>query len=631
MWMKKQEKMSKWNFKILMGRNKVKFKRTIYLTTFFLILFCTVFTTTAFADKTYTINKVDIYSNVNADGSLTISETRQYKFNGNFHGCYIDINKKGFENLKDVSVEDVSSNKLFTLKKSSDTEEYPPGKFEVTEQDGKYRITWYFNEKNTVKVYKVMYKVLYPVKLYTDTADLNHIFIGKDWQVPQKNINILIELPQKFSRNEVSIFGHGPLEGKVAFKDDKTVEYSLSCLDPGELLEARVLFPASFITNTSLKINEAARSKIMSEELNLAKKSDEERKSNDENRKNILRGIFASLIAALMLFIISVIVIRKNYKEKLPKILFDGEYYRDFPSDDTPGEAGYMIGSGESNLISSTILNLKYKGYIDIIQNEKSGVGSKIGKFLGMKDKSLIVALTGKNPGNLVRSESLIYGMISDAARYEDGDMRKYIKKNAEDAYNTKNAFSELLDGELEAKSYYERFAILDGKTILKLSMAIILISLAIAIILKFPFSFVFFLPVFLYVILRGSIKTRINSSKGGEIKAKWMALKNFMEDFSALKERELPELSVWEGYLIYAAAFGTAEKLLKQLKIVYPDFENTDFYYNYYNTVLMCSVLNNITSSISNPAVSGSSIGGGGGFSGGGGSGSGGGGGGAF
>lgn len=290
-----------------------------------------------------------------------------------------------------------------------------------------------------------------------------------------------------------------------------------------------------------------------------------------------------------------------------------------------------MIGSGVPNLISSTILNLKYKGYIDIIQNEKSGMGSKIGKFLGMNDKSLIVALTGKNPDNLVRSESLIYGMISDAARYENGDMKKYIKKNAEDAYNTKNAFSELLYEELEAKSYYERFAILDGKTILKLSMAIIIAAFAVAAAFKFPLSFVFFLPVFLYVILRGSIKTRTNSSKGGEIKAKWRALKKFMEDFSALKERELPELSVWEGYLIYAAAFGVAEKLLKQLKIVYPDFENTDFYYNYYNTVLMCSMLNNITSSISNPAVSGSSIGGGGGFSGGGGSGSGGGGGGAF
>lgn len=292
----------------------MKFKRIGYFTAFFLILFCTAFTTAAFADKTYTINKVDIFSNVNADGSLTISETRQYKFDGNFHGCYIDINKKGFESLKDVSVEDVSSNKLFTPREPSDTEEYPPGKFEVTEQDGKYRITWYFNEKDTVKVYKVMYKVFYPVKLYTDTADLNHMFIGKDWQVPQKNINVLIELPKKFSRNEVSIFGHGPLEGKVAFKDDKTVEYSLSRLEPGEYLEARILFPASFITNNSLKINEAARSKIMSEELNLAKKSDEERKLNDENRKNTIRGILVSLIAALILFIISVIVIRKIIK-----------------------------------------------------------------------------------------------------------------------------------------------------------------------------------------------------------------------------------------------------------------------------------------------------------------------------
>lgn len=609
----------------------MKLKKVIPLTILFLVFFCGIFATTAFADKTYTINKVDILSNVNPDGSLNISETRQYKFNGNFHGCYVDINKKGFDNLTDVQVEDLSANKQFTLREASDTQQYPEGKFEVKESNGKYRITWYFNETNTKKAYKITYKLSYPVKLYNDIADLNHMYIGTDWEVPQENINILVKLPQKFNRNEVSIFGHGPLDGKVVFKDDTTVQYSLSHISPGTFLEGRILFPSSFITNTSIKINEDARQKIMDEELNLAQKSDEERALKDKKTKNILYGSMVSLVSSIILLIISVIIIRKNYKSKLPQVIFDGEYFRDFPSDDTPGQAGYLINSEDSNLLSSTILDLKYKGYIDIIQKEQTGIGDKIGKFFGMKDKSLIVQITGKDPADLTRSESVMYDLVRDANRYEDGELRTYIKKNQKDAYESKLAFIELIKYEIDAKSYYNSIVILSSKTILTLSLIILLFPLSIFIIFKFPFSFFFFLPLLFYVIIRGSMKTRINSRKGAEIKLKWKALKKFMEDFSALKERELPELSMWERYLIYATAFGVAEKLLKELKLVYPDFENTNFYSNYYNMILVSSMLNNITSTIQNPEVSGSSVGGGGGFSGGGGSGSGGGGGGAF
>lgn len=609
----------------------MKFKKILPLTILFLVFFCSIFTTTAFADKTYTINKVDIISNVNPDGSINISETRRYKFNGNFHGCYIDINKKGFDTLTDLKVQDLSLNKQFSIRSASDTQQYPEGKFEVKESGGKYRITWYFNETNTTKVYNVTYKLSYPVKLYNDIADLNHIFIGTEWEVPQENINIIVNLPQKFNRNEVFIFGHGPLDGKVEFKDDTSVQYSLARIAPKTFLEARILFPPSFITNASIKINENARQKIMDEELNLAKKSDEDRKLNDERLQNIIKGSIASLISSIILLIISVVIIKKNYKNKLPQILFEGEYFRDFPSDDTPGQAGYLINSVETNLLSSTILDLKYKGYIDIIQKEPTGIGDKIGKFFGMKDKSLIVQITGKDLKDLTQSESVVYDLVRDAVQYEDGELRTYIKRNQKDAYESKVAFIELLKSEIEEKSYFDSIVILDGKTILILSLIILLFPLSIFIIFKFPFSFIFFLPLLFYVLIRGSMKTRINSSKGTEIKLKWKALKKFMEDFSALKERELPELSVWERYLIYATAFGVAEKLLKELKLVYPDFENTNFYSNYYNMILVSSMLSSITSTIQNPQVSGSSIGGGGGFSGGGGSGSGGGGGGAF
>ena len=98
-----------------------------------------------------------------------------------------------------------------------------------------------------------------------------------------------------------------------------------------------------------------------------------------------------------------------------------------------------------------------------------------------------------------------------------------------------------------------------------------------------------------------------------------------YMEDFSLLNEREVPEIEIWERFLVYATAFGIAEKVIKQLKLVYPNFEEltaTDYGVMYLalHTDFNSSFSSAISSSMSSTYSSGS--GSGGGFSGGGGGG---------
>lgn len=44
------------------------------------------------------------------------------------------------------------------------------------------------------------------------------------------------------------------------------------------------------------------------------------------------------------------------------------------------------------------------------------------------------------------------------------------------------------------------------------------------------------------------------------------------MQEFSLLKEKEIPSLVIWEKYLVYATAFGIAEKVIQQMKVNYPE-----------------------------------------------------------
>ena len=144
----------------------------------------------------------------------------------------------------------------------------------------------------------------------------------------------------------------------------------------------------------------------------------------------------------------------------------------------------------------------------------------------------------------------------------------------------------------------------------------------------------IFTIPVILLIInavLCGRITKKLNvlTQKGVNLKEKWKGLKKYMEDFSLLDKREVPELVVWEKYLVYATAFGIAEKVIKQLKIVYPNFDEiTDGIRTYsymgimmntnFSTFFSHSISSSISSSYSSTYSSG--YGGGGGFSGGGG-----------
>lgn len=94
------------------------------------------------------------------------------------------------------------------------------------------------------------------------------------------------------------------------------------------------------------------------------------------------------------------------------------------------------------------------------------------------------------------------------------------------------------------------------------------------------------------------------------------------------MNEREVPDIIIWERFLVYATVFGIAEKVIKQLKMVYPNFDENvmadhTMMYMMMNTDFNNSFSSAIDSSISSAYSSGN--GSGGGFSGGGGGGGGG------
>ena len=137
------------------------------------------------------------------------------------------------------------------------------------------------------------------------------------------------------------------------------------------------------------------------------------------------------------------------------------------------------------------------------------------------------------------------------------------------------------------------------------------------------------------------SVIARKRTEKGALEYKKWRAFKQFLKDFGSMDEKTLPEIILWEKYLVYAVVLGCANKLSKTMKIKLEDM-NVDYNFSFDPitftnlSIISHAVSTSIHSARTYNSSSGSSnwssgSGGGGGFSSGGGFGGGGGGGGRF
>ena len=109
---------------------------------------------------------------------------------------------------------------------------------------------------------------------------------------------------------------------------------------------------------------------------------------------------------------------------------------------------------------------------------------------------------------------------------------------------------------------------------------------------------------------------------------ALWQAFGRFLNEFASFSNKELPDLSVWEEYMVYAVAMGYGKKVASVLALKYPeacsegsDSYDDDMYYWMQNMALYDAMDNigrdvaEVTAPVSS-SDSSDSDGGGGGFS---------------
>ena len=609
-------------------------------------------------DATLELNNLDFDVQINSDGSMDVTETWDiYVSDTNTLFKNFERDSSKYSNIIDVTVKEITKGKNKEFSQIYE-EMYHVTKdcyYALNKTDGKFEIAWGVGLDNSSdeRVYQISYKVVDAIAKYNDYAEIYWQFVGSDFEIPADKVTGTILLPYNAENiQDILVWGHTEdLNGDINVTGLNEISFEISKYRGNCYIEVRSLFPKTMVGNLNRTYNYDVYDKVLQEETVWANEANARREAREKAQENTMKIMLITISVIFgVILIISIINFIKNLKkianmEKKYIPTTEYEYFRELPyKDATPAEALFIKSEcSDASFTSSfaaNILDLCLEKYISLEVIEEKSI---------LSDGVIKITLLNKPKDNLKLDEKLTLNFLEDVSI--DGkdlttkDITRYLRKrpskitSLDKDLNTIITNFEKNAGKFDDKKKKEKEKFQNQKMfnyitlILLLSLGLPLIGLTLITFSNYANSKIVLMCIctaialIVNAILSSIITKRINvlTQEGVDEKNKWDAFEKFMEDFSMLDQKEIPDVVLWEKYLVFATAFGISEKVLKQLKVVYPQIDdiNSPIYSSFAYIHIMNSV--NIGTCVSSSVYSGtysSGSGSGGGFSGGGGGG---------
>lgn len=634
------------------------------------LLFMFVLASCTFKTNPY-VNSLNVDMALNEDGSADIVHTRTINFDSRdkeWWNYYLrinlaDNNTGNFGNkvsqLKDLSIKVNGENYPIDLDLSTKNLD----NFTDSQKNAyKGKGYAYYSSLNEVEIGVVMPMFGYGVRTvafsytltnlmieYTDCVGLYYKFVDESESNYIENFTAKVSFNKLNSIQDIAVWTHidnGSAANSFDSESLSSVSYVGEKISEGTYLETRLLLKNS--SYTSNKKNTASFSDIVAEEVKW-----QEDYAKEVRKAQVVRVLDYILAAVAVAFsILATAFIKKKLKHKP----LDNApiYYREIPKGWTAGEMAplyhyYAPKFEVSDSMSATILELCRRRYIEI------DVGGK---------KQATITIINTNPENLRGHERIVLNMLLKTSVAFGGsftmkDLEKHASKNYTSFANDVESYEKSAKSKTVTMGCYPNkaqnkfFSVFNALTgayfIITLAIIFNTIFLGIGSLYFWVSIFGFIIGTAVLFFSKSTIKVPLTNI-GQENYDMFNALGKFMQEFSNMKDHELPQLVLWEEFMVYATAMGIADKVSEQIEIAYPEYKeivNNSYHDNRYNNTFLIlylmsprvrmssnfaisSTMRSINSNVTNMARQakiaatakkfGGGVGGGGGFRGGGG-----------
>ncbi len=546
-------------------------KRTFCIILLILLLFSTLTLVSADDDRSYTIDQAFIELTVGDNGLLHVEEQYDYAFDGAFNGVYRDIPLKSGESIENIQV---AADGAYPVLKVSD------------ENGNKHlKIYLYSDAAHTkgirdcdVSVY-ISYEMVGVVTLFNDVGGLQYKLWGDEWDVGVGSLTAIINLPGD-SGNEYFL---NPQEyNESSSLQGNTITAQSSYIPKGEFYELLVLMPISdFQDATYAKhVNQDGREMILK---NL---------EDSINGRNFWNTSYLVLGLLSLLSPIGAIFTYFKYGRE-PKVMYDGIYERELPSDDSPEVINALIENksdiGTPNIkgFEASIMNLIDRKILKLYTEEN----------VDSETNDLLLTFNHQKENELSKSEKILFNTLTHFAKDNVLNLSQLNSKfssetHAEWFLNHVKSWEEAVKNEIDLPKYFDD----TGSTLISTIGLGGMVFGGIIAILGFMTNlgngfFCLIAGVILIIFSIGMMMIDEDifgrwTESGRVFYLKWDNFKKFLEDNSLIKEHPPESIVVWRKYLIYGAALGVAEEVYESMKLQIPNISEYDddiFRYHYY------------------------------------------------
>jgi len=579
------------------------------------ILLAFLFLALPLYSKSYSIPHAQIDYYMNSDGSIFVFENITYSLeSGQFTQLYL-------QKPMDLQIENATgacfpnSCRFF--------EQNNQGWHElVLESD--------FNSPQTANAV-FEYKLNNQILNQKDTSQFFYKLWGETWSEEVETLEARIHLP--FGFYDYEFFIHPPLRTYEVDAGHSTIKIISKNHPAYTYLEANLLFPPdTFSPDLPNAKNYMTKKEIIYGE-----------KEYSQNQQNAqLIGLFLFLLPWAVISL-SFIVLYFIYGREVPlsKLGYNSIYERDIPKELSAAQAGYILNpQNNPNLISAELLMLEHLGCIKLTTKKEPGL-------LGESTQVYVQILNSDSSKLKAHQRTLLNHIISSRVSFSAFDSllsiinpnaNSVISKNSGSSFKLSNMSSNNI---LAAKFYSKFFEQINSESennyldttankIMGIITGLTQIFFMVYLVFLAPdenFVVYSFVSIFASSLLFGILLSKKQilgrwTIKGRVFEQKCINFKKYLNDFGSFKKKDIAQVKLWDEYLIYATAFGIADKVLKTLKTADPAYYKANS--SHFTRMALTSIaVSSISNSIASASRSGgSSSGGFGGGSGGGGGG---------
>ena len=558
----------------------------------------------------------------NSDGIKDVKISAKYLNNVS----YSNIDDTDYESFEEVSFANAGDKRKYIYTKRYDGDTY----------------RMYYESRGNKVGFLVEYTLDNAVVMHNDVAELYwQIFTASSDNDTYEDLKVKVYLPGEDDNDTFRFWAHGPLSGEIngikSYGDYYEGVYAtIDELDNDEDLDVRLTFNKNLITDDS-ELDHTyvdALDEILEVEERRAEEANNERK----RLKKIYNFFKVGSQVLTGLFIAAFIYIKFLFRK--PKVDFEADYYREFIEDYNVEIIDYLFKKNLTpNALSAAIMNLIYRKKV----TAEELVDPKAKKESSKKDYTFTLVDREDLNESDTKLVEFLFDRVGDGTTFTTKGLKKYASSlSTGSKFN--NSYTNWNKSVISIGKKQEFFKSKSA------AYAIAIPLLIIGILFQFigtsygvNYPLVYFMLVFGIILITTTAKAKAYNEKGALHLKKWNAFKNFLKDFGEFSVKELPEIKLWERYLVYATIFGLAKKVQKDMNVKIKEFDEatqTTYMNTYTHLYLYDSIRNSFGTAVSEGkrayaasranAYSSSSSGGGfgGGFSGGGGFGGGGGGG---